>query len=286
MYSGGLMEKFISGPGRKSLTIEDAFNWSFEILKLNIKTLFPSLVILMILKLGSRMFFNKEDTFFWNMLILSYSGLSSFISLIIYSGLRVEISDYIEKGKKIESPFASGKKLWQRIIFIALLYFTFLFVAGVSMGIFILFLTMIGHISILVAVYAGLAACIAGAAAYIFLRVRLAFFQNIYYVRKLGVVKSLLYSLHITKNYFTKIFLTDIIFWFLIFILEIILTFSNFINFFSKNLLLVIIIVITQSIISFMISFLFCVKTGVISLFYLNAEYKDLQPEEENNKTT
>ena len=224
------MEKFISGPGRKSLTIEDAFNWSFEILKLNIKTLFPSLVILMILKLGSRMFFNKEDTFFWNMLILSYSGLSSFISLIIYSGLRVEISDYIEKGKKIESPFASGKKLWQRIIFIALLYFTFLFVAGVSMGIFILFLTMIGHISILLAVYTGLAACVAGAAACIFLKVRLAFFQNIYYVRKLGVVKSLLYSLHITKNYFTKIFLTDIIFWFLIFILEIILTFSNFIN--------------------------------------------------------
>ena len=129
MCLGGLMEKFISGPGRKPLTMEDAFNWSFEILKLNIKTLFPSLVILMILKLGSRMFFNKEDTFFWNMLILAYSGLSAFISLIIYSGLRVEISDYIENGKKIESPFASGKKLWQRIIFIALLYFTFLFVA-------------------------------------------------------------------------------------------------------------------------------------------------------------
>lgn len=154
------------------------------------------------------------------------------------------------------------------------------------MGIFILFLTMIGHISVFLAVCTGIAAGVAGIVAVIYLKVRLAFFQNIYYVRKLGVVKSLLYSLHITKNYFTQIFLTDIIFWFLIFILEIILTFSNFINFFSKNLLLVIIIVITQSIISFMISFLFCVKTGVISLFYLNAEYKDLQPEEENNKTT
>ena len=280
------MEKFMSGPGKKSLTMENAFNWSFEILKQNIKTLFPSLVILMILKIGSGMFFGKEDTFFWNMLILSYGGLNAFVSSIIYAGLRVEISDYIENEKKIESPFASGKKLWQRIIFIALLYFTFLFVAGVSMGIFILFLTIIGHASVFLAVCAGLAACAAGIAALVFLKVRLAFFQNIYYVRKLGVVKSLSYSLHISKKYFFKIFLTDIIFWFLVFMLEIILTFSNFINFFSKNMLLVLITVIIQSIICFVISFLICVKTGIISLFYLNAEYKDLQPEEENNKTT
>ena len=95
------MEKFMSGPGKKSLTMEDAFNWSFEILKQNIKTLFPSLVILMILKIGSRMFFGKEDTFFWNMLILSYGGLSAFVSSIIYAGLRLEISDYIENEKKI-----------------------------------------------------------------------------------------------------------------------------------------------------------------------------------------
>ena len=280
------MEKFMSGPGEKSLTMEDAFNWSFEILKRNIKTLFPSLVILMILKTGSRMFLGKEDTFFWNMLILSYGGLSAFVSSIIYAGLRLEISDYIENEKKIESPFASGKKLWQRIIFIALLYFTFLFVAGVSMGIFILFLTIIGHASVFLAVCAGLTACVAGVAALIFFKVRFAFFQNIYYVRKLGVVKSFLYSFHISKKYFAKIFLTDIIFWFLVFILEIMLTFSNFINFFSKNMPLVLITVIIQSIICFVISFLICVKTSIISLFYLNAEYKDLQPEKENNKTT
>ena len=274
------MEKFMLRPGKKSLTMEDAFNWSFEILKSNIKTLFPSLVILMILKLGSRMFLNKEDTFFWNMLILFYSGLSGFISSIIYTGLRVEISDYIENEKKIESPFASGKKLWQRIIFIALLYFTFLFVTGVSMGIFILFLTMIGHISVFLAVCTGIAAGVAGIVAVIYLKVRLAFFQNIYYVRKLGVVKSVLYSFYITKNYFIKIFLANIIFWFLVFMLEIILTLSSFINFFSRNIWLVIATVIIQSIICFMISFLMNVKVGVITLFYLNAEYSDLQPEE------
>ena len=280
------MEKFILRPGKKSLTMEDAFNWSFEILKSNIKTLFPSLVILMILRLGSRMFFGKEDTFFWNILILSYGGLSSFISLIIYTGLRVEISDYIEKEKKLESPFTSGRKLWQKIIFIALLYFTFLFTAGVIMGIFILFLTIIGNVSMFLAVCCGIAALAAGIAGVIFLKVRLAFFQNIYYVRKLGVVKSILYSFHITKNYFIKIFLTNIIFWFLVFILEIMLTFSSFINFFSKNIWLVIVTVIAQSIICFVISFLINVKVSIISLFYLNAEYKDLQTEEENNKTT
>ena len=280
------MEKFILRPGKKSLTMEDAFNWSFEILKSNIKTLFPSLVILMILRLGSRMFFGKEDTFFWNILILSYSGLSSFISSIIYTGLRVEISDYIEKEKKLGSPFTSGRKLWQKIIFIALLYFTFLFTAGVIMGIFILFLTIIGNVSMFLAVCCGIAALAAGIAGVIFLKVRLAFFQNIYYVRKLGVVKSILYSFHITKNYFIKIFLTNIIFWFLVFILEIMLTFSSFINFFSKNIWLVIVTVIAQSIICFVISFLINVKVGIISLFYLNAEYKDLQTEEENNKTT
>ncbi|MCP1225458.1 hypothetical protein [Sebaldella sp. S0638] len=280
------MEKFILRLGKKSLTMEDAFNWSFEILKSNIKTLFPSLVILMILRLGSRMFFGKEDTFFWNILILSYGGLSSFISSVIYTGLRVEISDYIEKEKKLRSSFASGRKLWQKIIFIALLYFTFLFTAGVIMGIFILFLTIIGNVSMFLAVCCGIAALTAGIAGVIFFKVRLAFFQNIYYVRKLGVVKSILYSFHITKNYFIKIFLTNIIFWFLVFILEIMLTFSSFINFFSKNIWLVIVTVIAQSIICFVISFLINVKVGIISLFYLNAEYKDLQTEEENNKTT
>ena len=280
------MEKFILRPGEKSLTMEDAFNWSFEILKSNIKTLFPSLVILIILRLGSRMFFSKEDTFFWNMLILSYSGLSSFISTIIYNGLRIEISDYIEKGKKLGSPFASGKKIWQKIVFIALLYFTFLFAVGVLAGIFIIFLAIIGNISVYLAVCCGIAVCIAGVAGIIFLKVRLAFFQNIYYVRKLGVVKSVLYSFHITKNYFTKIFMTNIIFWFILFILEIILTFSSFINFFSKNVWLIIAAVTVQSIICFLISFLINVKVGIISLFYLNAEYTDLQTEEENNKTT
>jgi hypothetical protein len=275
------MEKFMQKPGEKSVTMEDAFNWSFEILKSNLKILFPSLVILIMLKIGSRMFFYKENTFFWNMLLLFYGGFSSFISAIIYAGLRVAISDYVEKGNKITSLFAHGKKLLQRIIFLFLLYFTFLFVIGVFIGIFLIFLTLIGHINIGFAVFTGILAGIAGVAALIYLSVKLSFFQNIYYVRKLGFVKSVLYSFHTTKGYFSKVFLTNIIFFFMIFILETMLSFSGYINYFSKNIWLIIITVAVQCIICFIIFFLINTKIGVISLLYLNAEYRDLQLEEE-----
>ena len=45
------MERFMRRPKEKPVSMEEAFNWSFEILKSNMKTLFPALVILIILKI-------------------------------------------------------------------------------------------------------------------------------------------------------------------------------------------------------------------------------------------
>ena len=270
------MDNFINKLKYEKITLEDSFNYSFDILKTNINKFILPIILLCCLNTVAavlRIFATESNSSF----LLLYTMIISFISSIIYAGLRIELTSFIENEKQINNPVTSGKKVIGKILLIVLIYLLISIFIGIVAGGFMVFITLIASASREIAIFLAVLAIIIFLALIFYIVIKLAFFQNVYYVRNLDLISSLKYSLHIIKGYFMKIFMTKLIFIFFIIILYLPIVFGNFLAVGSKDIFLIIIGLIIQSIFYLVMSVFIFLSVFVISLFYLNAEYLDLK---------
>ena len=270
------MDNFINKLKYEKITLEDSFNYSFDILKTNINKFILPIILLFCLNTVAaifRIFVQENNSSF----LLLYTMIVSFISAIIYAGLRIELTSFIENEKKINNPVASGKKAIWKILLIAAIYLLISILIGIIAGVFMAFVMLIAKVSQKAATFLIILGSVVFLALIIYIVIKLAFFQNIYYVRNLDLISSFKYSLHIIKGYFVQVFMTKLIFISFIIILYLPIFFGNFLAVMSKDLFLIIIGLIIQSIFYLIMSVFIFLSVFVISLFYLNAEYLDLK---------
>lgn len=279
------MENFIRTLKHKKITLEESFNYSFDILKINKKKfLLPLLVLTGFYVIASifRIFITSENDM-GNFYLLLYTLLSSFVGSIIYAGMRIELTNFIENGQKIDNPINSGGRVIKKVIIFEFIYFIILILLGIIASFFIAVGILIAAVSKGAAVLFISIITLVILMAAIFIFTKLSFFQNIYYVRNLDLVSSFKYSIHIIKGYFMKVLFTKIIFSILFLILSVPIIMVNVFAIPSKNIYFIIIGIVIQAIVYLFIFFFNFITVFIISLFYLNAEYLDLKVAKDNN---
>lgn len=278
------MKKIVQELKYKEIALENVFNWSFDILKLNVSKIIPSIILIIILGIGSKIFVSSQNDFYSKLFAISYGTLEYFTAAVVYAGLMIGVTNLVENSE-ISGPFNLGKKIFPKIFFYSTLYFTFIFFIGLVIGVLYLFLMFTNYLNLWNTGFLAVIICFLILALLIFLNIKLSFLKNIYYTRGLGIAESIKYSFHSSKGYTGRLLITKIIFYFIFFLLNIALVFSGFINLISENIWISILGILIQAVLYFIVVYLMSIKVYVISLFYLNAEYNDLKISEKNNKT-
>ena len=279
------MDNFINKLKCEKITLEESFNYSFDILKINRKKfLVPLLLLTGIYILASifRVFITKEnDT--GNFYLIMYTLIVAFVGYVIYAGIKIEVTNFIENGQKIDNPINSGSRVMKKVIICGILYYAILILIGTIAGFFIAFSILLATTSKMAAIFFLSIVTIIMVVVITFIFIKLSFFQNIYYVRNLDLVSSFRYSVHIIKGYFIKVLLTKIVFLILNLILSVPIFLINVFMIPSKNIYFIIIGIVIQGIVYLLMFFFNFIAVFIISLFYLNAEYLDLKVVKDNN---